>query len=190
MTTLAPLAALILGGIFAISGLVKAVAPRAFIDAVIDFDVLPTRASQIVVAILLISTELVVSAMLLGAVAVSMAALTASALFIVFLAVIANTLARRRQIPCHCFGAGDEPVSHITVLRLVLLLAASIIVGVGSANVTRIALWSSANVMLAGVIVLLASWALSSREVREMLDQCRSCGEHPNVASERAEGAH
>ena len=183
------MAALALGVVFAASGVAKAVSPKGFVDAVAEFDILPARASGVFAAFV-IPAELVVSAMLLTATSIGAAALVASALLFAFLVGVAVNLMRRRTIECNCFGVGGHSISRNTVLRLALMLSGAACVALESAIVKRDALWSSANVIAAGVVIIAGSWALIGRAFWDALSPCRSCGGAVDSPHERAEGVH
>jgi putative oxidoreductase len=80
-----------------------------------------------VLAATLPAVELAIGAALLGGSRswVRAGALASAALLVIFTVAVGSAVARGIDIRCGCFGAGSGPVTWITVLRDVALLAAS-----------------------------------------------------------------
>jgi uncharacterized membrane protein YphA (DoxX/SURF4 family) len=119
-----------LGAICLLAGLEKARAPRDFFEGVRQYRLVPTRLAPVVGAGL-IAVELGLGALLVSGLVPVVAAIGAIALFTVFAAALAVSLARSNRAPCHCFGASDvETISPLALVRALALagLAVSVLV--------------------------------------------------------------
>ena len=106
-----------LGGICLLAGLEKARAPRAFFRGVESYRIVP-RSLAPPVGAALIGAELVLGGLLVSDVAPTVAAIAAIALFGLFAAALAVSLARSNRSPCHCFGASEvETISPLALAR-------------------------------------------------------------------------
>lgn len=118
-----------LGGVCLLAGLEKARAPRELFRGVERYRLLP-RGLAPAVGGTLIAAELALGALLVSNAAPVAAAVGAIALFGVFAAVLAVSLARSNRAPCHCFGASElETISPMTLVRALVLtgLAAALL---------------------------------------------------------------
>ena len=107
-----------LGGVCLLAGIEKARAPRAFFDGIIMYRLIPRRLAPIVGASL-IAAELGIGLLLVTGLLPVVAAVGAIALFAVFSAALAVSLARSNRAPCHCFGASDdEKISPVALIRV------------------------------------------------------------------------
>ena len=118
-----------LGGVCLLAGLEKVRAPRTFFHGVERYRLVP-RSVAPVVGGALIAAELGLGALLVSNVVPVAAAAAAIALFGVFTAALAVSLARSNRAPCHCFGASElETISPVTLIRALALtgLAAALL---------------------------------------------------------------
>ena len=110
-----------LGAVCLLAGLEKARAPRDFFGGVRQYRLVPERLAPVVGG-LLIAAELGVGLVLVSGLAPAVAAIGAIALFGVFAAALAISLARSNRAPCHCFGASDvETISPLAFIRALAL---------------------------------------------------------------------
>jgi len=110
-----------LGGICLLAGLEKARAPGAFAEGVRRYRLVPDALAP-AVGVLLIGSELALGALLVADLAPTLAAAGAIALFGVFSAALAVSLARSNRAPCHCFGASEvETISPVALFRALAL---------------------------------------------------------------------
>jgi methylamine utilization protein MauE len=110
-----------LGGICLLAGLEKARAPRGFSDGVRRYRLVPSRSAPVVAAGV-IGLELTLGTLLAANLAPVAAAAGALALFGVFAAALAVSLARSNRAPCHCFGASElETISPVALVRALAL---------------------------------------------------------------------
>jgi Methylamine utilisation protein MauE len=119
-----------LGGVCLLAGLEKARAPREFFAGVERYRLMP-RSLAPAVGGSLIAVELGLGVLLVGDLVPAVAAGGAIALFGVFGAALAVSLARSNRAPCHCFGASElETISPIALLRALALtgLASALLV--------------------------------------------------------------
>jgi putative oxidoreductase len=116
---------LALGALFVFAGAVKVADPSAFAVEIHNYQLFPVLAP--VLAATLPAVEIVVGAALLVGPRpwVRAGALVSSALMVVFTVAVGSAVARGINITCGCFGAGSGPVTWMTVIRDVALLAAS-----------------------------------------------------------------
>jgi hypothetical protein len=117
-----------LGAVCLLAGLEKARAPREFFDGVRQYRLVPAGLAPLVGAGL-IAVELVLGALLVSGLVPALAAIGAIALFAVFAAALAVSLARSNRAPCHCFGASDvETISPLALVRALTLTALAVVV--------------------------------------------------------------
>jgi len=117
-----------LGAVCLLAGLEKARAPREFFGGVRQYRLVPSRFAPLVGG-LLIAAELGLGALLLSGLAPAVAAVGAIALFSVFAAALAISLARSNRAPCHCFGAYDvETISPLALIRALALAGLAVAV--------------------------------------------------------------
>lgn len=110
-----------LGVVCLLAGLEKARAPRDFFDGVRQYRLVPTGLAPLVGGSL-IGVELAVGLLLVSGLLQAVAGVAAIALFTVFAAALAISLARSNRAPCHCFGASDvEKISPLALLRALAL---------------------------------------------------------------------
>jgi putative oxidoreductase len=114
-----------LGGLFVFAGAIKVADPAGFAVEIHNYQLFPALAP--VLAATLPAVELAVGAAILGGSRAWMraGALASTALLVVFTVAVGSVVVRGINITCGCFGAGSGPVTWITVLRDVALLAAS-----------------------------------------------------------------
>ncbi len=115
-----------LGGLFVVTGVLKLADAPAFAVEIHNYQLFPALAP--VLAASLPAVELALGAALLAGPRpwLRAGALASAALLAVFTVAVASAVARGINISCGCFGAGSSPVTLLTVLRDVALLAASV----------------------------------------------------------------
>jgi hypothetical protein len=112
--------------VFLWSGLGKILRPEGTAQALVFFGL--TAVPHVALVRLLAALELAVAAGLVVSVAATTATLllvflgVAAVLFFIFSFLIGRSLRRGERFSCHCFGAGAEPLSAITLGRAVALL--------------------------------------------------------------------
>jgi uncharacterized membrane protein YphA (DoxX/SURF4 family) len=119
-----------LGAVCLLAGLEKARAPRDFFSGVRQYRLVPARLAPVVGSVL-IAVELSLGLLLVSGLVPTVAAIGAIALFGVFAAALAISLARSNRAPCHCFGASDvERISPLALIRALALggLAVAVLV--------------------------------------------------------------
>lgn len=110
-----------LGGVCLLAGVEKARSPRAFTDGIRRYRLVPVILAP-AVGVLLIGLELVLGTLLVANLVPEVAALGATALFGVFAAALAVSLARSNRAPCHCFGSSElETISPVALVRALTL---------------------------------------------------------------------
>jgi hypothetical protein len=114
-----------LGGLFVFTGAIKIADPAEFAAEIHNYQLFPALAPWLAAA--LPAVEIAVGAAILAAPRpwLRAGALASCALMIVFTIAVGSAVARGVNISCGCFGAGSGPVTMLTVLRDVALLAAS-----------------------------------------------------------------
>jgi Methylamine utilisation protein MauE len=117
-----------LGAVCLLAGIEKARAPREFLEGVRQYGLVAPRFARFV-GWALIAVELVLGALLVSGLVPLAAALGAIALFSVFAAALAVSLARSNTAPCHCFGASEvERISPVALVRALALAAVAVAV--------------------------------------------------------------
>jgi putative oxidoreductase len=117
---------LALGGLFVVTGVLKVGDPAAFAVEIHNYQLFPALAP--VLAAALPAVELAAgAAILIGPRAwLRAGALASTALMVLFTVAVGSVVLRGINISCGCFGAGSGPITPLTVLRDVGLLAASV----------------------------------------------------------------
>ena len=117
-----------LGAVCLLAGFEKARAPRDFFEGVRQYRLVPARLAPVVGGAL-VAAELGLGALLVSGLKPAIAAAGAIALFTVFAAALAVSLARSNRAPCHCFGASDvETISPLALVRALALAGLAIAV--------------------------------------------------------------
>jgi uncharacterized membrane protein YphA (DoxX/SURF4 family) len=113
------------GAILIVAGALKLRDPGAFATEIANYQLLPMLAPYLAAA--LPAAEVLVGAVLVVAPAGwrRPAALAAAALFGMFLLAVGSAYARGINIECGCFGTGGGPITALTLLRNVGLIAAA-----------------------------------------------------------------
>lgn len=105
----------LLAVIFALSGMVKMIRPRAAAWALVDFDVI--RRPRIAIGYALGGAELGLAAWLFSSGERELALLAAATVLLFFTYFLARQLARGKRSACFCFGDSDAPLSRYTLAR-------------------------------------------------------------------------
>jgi putative oxidoreductase len=115
-----------LGGIFLIAGVMKLSDPSAFAVEIHNYQLLPDLAP--VLAATLPTVEIAIgAAMAVGPRRWAHAGAFAATLVLgVFTVAVASVVIRGINITCGCFGEGSGPVTALTVLRDIALVAAAL----------------------------------------------------------------
>jgi uncharacterized membrane protein YphA (DoxX/SURF4 family) len=100
-------ARLVLGGVFLVAGLLKAIDPQSSVAAVRAYQLLPPSAVTIV-GWGLPFAEIALGLLLLTGIATRAVAAGAAILLLVFIAAVVSVAARGLSIDCGCFGGGGE----------------------------------------------------------------------------------
>lgn len=119
-----------LGAVCLLAGIEKAQSPSGFFEGVRQYGLVPPRFTRIV-GWALIAAELGLGALLVAGLLPVLAPLGAIALFSIFAAALAVSLARSNTAPCHCFGASEvERISPLALVRALVLagIAAAVLV--------------------------------------------------------------
>ena len=113
------------GGVLVVAGALKLRAPAAFATEIANYQLFPAVAPYI--AATLPVAELVVGAAVMAAARAwrRAAALVALVLFSTFTVAVASAYFRRINIDCGCFGTGGGPITALTLVRNVALMAAA-----------------------------------------------------------------
>lgn len=127
-TTLVALVAQVyLGSVFMCAAAGKLAHPREFIDATLEYRLLPAPLGRLLGA-LLPGFELVVAVCLLLDIGGKLAGVAALVLLLCFITAITVNLRRGRAIPCSCFKpGGNNTIGWGTVGRNVFLLTLAIL---------------------------------------------------------------
>jgi uncharacterized membrane protein YphA (DoxX/SURF4 family) len=116
-----------LAALFLYAGVIKLLDPSEFALEIARYELFPEFAAHVAAALPM--TELVLG---LGMLALPFtwrraAALGACALLVVFTIAAASAVARGLDIECGCFGTASSPITWLTLLRDVVLVAASVL---------------------------------------------------------------
>lgn len=105
------------GLVFAFSSLSKACDLARFREALLRFELLPRSLSGLAALLFLAGECGVVFFLLIGGSFLLSGFLLAALLLLVFCAALASVLVRKLQIPCHCFGSSQKPVTILDIWR-------------------------------------------------------------------------
>ena len=100
-------ARLVLGGVFLVAGVLKAIDPQSSVSAVRAYQLLPTSFTTIV-GWGLPFVEIALGLLLLAGMATRVVAAAAGILLLIFMAAVVSVAARGLSIDCGCFGGGGE----------------------------------------------------------------------------------
>ena len=175
-----------LGLVFLAAFAAKVSAPRAFLEGVAEYEVLPPPAAR-AAGVLLIPLEGFLSLahltgwMLMPALFLGLASLSTFAM------AVGVNLQRQRDLPCHCFGSGGgERISGKTLARLFLMLGGelAILAGLGLApetlhrQVFPARLQSASELVHAALLCVLlltvSAWLLRARDLWSLFQE-ESC---------------
>jgi uncharacterized membrane protein YphA (DoxX/SURF4 family) len=117
-----------MGAVFLYASYDKLLHPRAFAEAIYNYQILPDAAVNLA-ALILPWLELLLGACLVAGVWLPGATVAGTGLLTIFMAALIFNLARGLDIHCGCFSTEptDEPAGLWTVARDMTLLAASIL---------------------------------------------------------------
>ena len=100
-------ARLVLGGVFVVAGVLKAVDPQSSVAAVDAYRLLPASLATIV-GWGLPFAEIALGLLLLAGIATRAVAAVAGLLLVIFIAGVVSAAARGLSIDCGCFGGGGQ----------------------------------------------------------------------------------
>ena len=115
-----------LGGLFLIAGVLKLSDPSAFALEIHNYQLLPALAPALAAALPTVEIALG-AAMAIGPRRWAHAsAFAATLVLLVFTVAVSSVVVRGINITCGCFGEGSGPVTALTVLRDIALVAAAL----------------------------------------------------------------
>ena len=100
-------ARLVLGGVFLVAGVIKAIDPQSSVAAVRAYQLLPSSFATIV-GWGLPFVEIALGLLLLAGIATRAVAAAAAILLLIFMAAVVSVAVRGLSIDCGCFGGGGE----------------------------------------------------------------------------------
>jgi uncharacterized membrane protein YphA (DoxX/SURF4 family) len=117
-----------LGGLLVVAGALKLRAPVAFATEIANYQLVPAVAPYVAAVLPLV--ELVVGGALLVAPRAwrRAAALAALGLIAAFTVAVASAYFRHINIDCGCFGTGGGPITGLTLLRNLALMATAALI--------------------------------------------------------------
>ena len=116
-----------IGTMFALSAMGKLVAPRAFIEGVRDYEILP-RSLVAIFALVVIILETILSVSHLSGWLLVVTVPLGLALLCCFFVAVSVNLVRRRTLPCYCFGgSGGESISRRSLARVGVAIVAELV---------------------------------------------------------------
>jgi uncharacterized membrane protein YphA (DoxX/SURF4 family) len=115
-----------LGGVFLVAGVLKAIDPQSSVAAVRAYELLPTSLATIV-GWGLPFAEIALGLLLLAGIATRAVAAAAAILLVVFIAAVVSVAARGLSIDCGCFGGGGEVAPDQTAYGIELVRDAGLL---------------------------------------------------------------
>ena len=119
-------ARLVLGGVFLVAGVLKAIDPQSSVAAVRAYQLLPTSLATFV-GWGLPFAEIALGLLLLAGIATRAVAAAAAVLLVVFIAAVVSVAARGLSIDCGCFGGGGEVAPGQTAYGIELVRDAGLL---------------------------------------------------------------
>jgi uncharacterized membrane protein YphA (DoxX/SURF4 family) len=116
----------VLGGVFLVAGVLKAIDPQSSVTAVRAYQLLPTSLATIV-GWGLPFAEIALGLLLLAGIATRAVAAAAAILLVVFIAAVVSVAARGLSIDCGCFGGGGEVAPGQTAYGIELVRDAGLL---------------------------------------------------------------
>jgi magnesium-transporting ATPase (P-type) len=166
-----------LGGVFLLSAIPKLHRPRAFVEDVVAYRILPAGMAR-AFGLALIPTEAFLAAAFFSGWWTSVALPLAAVLLVAFLVAVGVNLRRGRRVSCGCFGNATERISLRTAARLLLLLVVVLLLiavrSVGDAAIPRLGslpadvtvpVYLLETAALSAFLVVLSVWALALPEL-------------------------
>ncbi|HEY2899450.1 MAG TPA: MauE/DoxX family redox-associated membrane protein [Polyangia bacterium] len=119
---------LALAAVLIVAGTLKLRDPTAFATEISNYQLLPALAPYLAAALPVTEALVGVALLVFPAAWRRSAALAAAALFAMFLLAVGSAYLRGINIECGCFGTGGGPITALTLLRNLLLIAAALAV--------------------------------------------------------------
>jgi uncharacterized membrane protein YphA (DoxX/SURF4 family) len=119
-------ARLVLGGVFLVAGVLKAIDPQSSVAAVLAYQLLPTSLATIV-GWGLPFAEIALGLLLLAGIATRAVAAAAAILLVIFIAAVVSVAVRGLSIDCGCFGGGGEVAPDQTAYGIELVRDAGLL---------------------------------------------------------------
>jgi hypothetical protein len=127
---------LAVGGVLIVAGALKLQHPDAFATEIANYQLWPTLAPYLAAALPAAAILIGVAVLAAPAGWRRSAALAALVLFAMFLVAVSAAYFRGINIECGCFGTGGGPITALTLLRnLGLIAAAATLVGLEPATI-------------------------------------------------------
>jgi putative oxidoreductase len=114
---------LALAAVFAYAGFIKIADPTAFAVEIDHYQLMPWLAPYLAAGLPALELTLAAALLVLPSAWRRAAALACFALMLAFTFAAASALARNLDIDCGCFGEGSGPITWVTMVRDVGLLA-------------------------------------------------------------------
>ena len=168
-----------IGLVFLLSAFGKLMNPRGFAAGVTEYRIL-SRSVAFIAGLMLIPLEIFIGLSHLSGWFMQLAIPLGLATLATFMIAVGINLKRGSILPCYCFGGGDgEVISVQTLLRLILLVAAELLVlaGSGWSGVVRLtypdqvsSFGDLARVFFWATFILVAAvWLLSITDIITLL---------------------
>jgi len=154
--------------------------PLAFARSVVEYRILPAGLAY-AFGLILLPIEAFLAAALLAGWSPGLVLSLAALVFGTFLVAVGLNLKRGRRISCGCFGKSTEKISPRAAVRLALLLAVSLLLGIlevsGRVPLPELAptqglaafFDSVFTLFLAAFFLLMGAWILHAPELRDLL---------------------
>ena len=173
------------GLVFLWSAVAKAVRPTAFVNGLLEYNVVPERFAY-PAGIIIIALELIFGLSHLGGWLFQPILASAVAFLSILMLIVVNAARHGLPTPCLCFGAKSEVVSVRTITRLSLIIAVEIALWFGvQAGYYRPQDTLTFSQFLpvsisAGLALLVASWVLVVPDLNTLRRSCIRCNDATN----------
>ncbi|MGH2388865.1 MAG: MauE/DoxX family redox-associated membrane protein [Chloroflexota bacterium] len=128
----------VLGGVFAASGVRKVISSASLVDEIMDYQVAPREVAR-VLAPVLPPAELAIAISVLTGILLPVGSVGAGAFLVLFTAVMILNLRKGRRLSCHCFGKSGALIGPSTIMRNLVLLVLSCAIAIQSLPIRGLA---------------------------------------------------
>lgn len=143
--------------------------PRAYFDGIVAYDIVPEAMAPFAGVFMLLLEAAIALAHLTGFLLVPVLPWSA-AIIVALLLLVMRMLTKGRVARCLCFGSAEDTISTLTAWRLVVMLAAEVVLWASATFVPPTIVWrmpleeTIGSLLCAALLLCLSSWLLATSE--------------------------